>query len=75
MVNDPVISSTTDDNDDINVLPFERIGKRVSSESANADDDHDRHRDNVTGNNNHRDNDDDDGGDRDAGDSDVGEQN
>ena len=39
MVNDPVISSTTDDNDDINVLPFERIGKRVSSESANADDD------------------------------------
>jgi hypothetical protein len=34
LVNEPIISSTTNDNDDMDILPFERIESRVTSEST-----------------------------------------
>jgi hypothetical protein len=30
LVNEPIVSSTTDFYDDIEILPFERIGRRLS---------------------------------------------
>lgn len=33
LINEPVISSTTDADDDMEILPFERVGRRCASES------------------------------------------